>query len=42
VILSEVTRIDVIEPRGLAGCRDYWADSSELCRWDDGRTEWDP
>jgi hypothetical protein len=40
-ILSEVTRVDVIEPPGLAGCRDHWADSPELRLPDDGRTEWD-
>ena len=40
-ILSEVTHVDVIEPPGLAGCRDHWADSSERCLQDDGRTEWD-
>ena len=35
-ILSEVTHVDVIEPPGLAGCRDHWADSSERCLQDDG------
>ena len=36
-VLSEATRVDVIEPPGLAGCRD----PSEMCLQDDGRTAWD-